>query len=1095
MGPISLKMVCGTCMDGGRDVSSKWAELQVTSNFSFLVGSSHPDELVDRSALLGHDAIALTDMHTVSGVVRGHIAAKRAGIPFVVGTRISLLDSVGPSFDGETIQGISPEASGCSILLYPTDVQSYGRMCRLLTLGKRRTVKGGCLLWTHDLIAFNEGLLAVILPPPVLGERFLELLEGLKRTFVDDRLSLGACVGWNGNDRQWMSQLRSLSSHAGIRLVAINDVVHHVPERKALQDVVTCIRYGCTLEQAGFRLRAHSERHLKSAEMMVSLYKRLLGVRDGMAAVSRTVEIAHRSLEFNLDSLKYEYPKEVVPYGQTPHGYLRYLVEQGAKHRYPKGVTGVVRDRLAHELSLIEELRYASYFLTVHDLVLFAKEHGILCQGRGAAANSAVCFCLGVTSVDPERIDMLFERFISRERDEPPDIDIDFEHERREEVIQYIYRKYGRERAALTGVVITYRWRSAVREVGKVLGFSEACIDRMAKSGDWWQSNNVPESRLAEAGVDPADPSVCRLITMAKSLIGSPRHLSQHVGGFVITDRPLCELVPIENAAMRDRTVIEWDKDDIDAMGMLKVDVLGLGMLTCIRKCFDSVKEYRGQSMSLATVPVEDKAVYDMICRADTVGVFQIESRAQMSMLPRLKPSCFYDLVIEVAIVRPGPIQGQMVHPYLRRRQGKEPVVYPSQAVQRVLEKTLGVPLFQEQAMSLAIVAAGFTPGEADQLRRAMASWKRRGNQMEAFAKRFHEGMLQSGYEKSFADSCFDQLKGFSEYGFPESHAASFALLVYVSAWLKCHEPAIFAVSLLNSQPMGFYAPAQIIRDAKSHGVQVLSVDILRSQWDCTLEVCDDGCEAIRLGMRLVKGLRRKDAEAVIEAIRANEAKDRFGIVGLARAAGLGGAQLRPLAKADAFNSMGLNRRQALWQVGGLGVGFSSVNNTIFADTSLREPAVVSLPECSAFDEVIDDYGSLGLSLKSHPISFIRDWLNERGCVDSRVVSEGAGQEKMADGSCVIVAGLVLLRQRPSTANGVVFITLEDEYGVVNLVLRPDVYESNRLAARHAVAGLVWGKIERRDGVVHVLVMQMKSLDGLLRDVGSRNNRMSLRRS
>ena len=819
----------------------RYAELQVTSNFTFLTGASAPEELVEQASQLGFAAIAITDANTLAGVVRAHVAAKEAGMALRIGCRLVL-----------------NQPRGLSLLVYPTDLAAYGRLCQLLTLGKRRAAKGDCDLKLHDVVQHHEGLLAIVIPPspPALPDRdFLEILVGLRQVFDHDRLSIAASCHYGPDDRGHLHRLMTLADHVHVPLVATNDVHYHQPNRRPLQDVLTCIRLGCTPQTAGLRLFANGERTLKSPQEMNRLFASCPN------AIARGLDLAQRTSTFCLDQLRYEYPHEVCPEGTTAMTHLKVLTWQGARQRYPHGIPTKVSDRLEHEFALIDELGYAHYFLTVHDIVVFARQRSILCQGRGAAANSAVCYCLDITAVDPDRIDLLFERFVSRERNEPPDIDIDFEHERREEVIQYLYHKYGRHRAALTAEVVTYRQRSAIRDVGKALGLSLDCVDRVAKHlhrPSRGTSEQGRRSVFRELGLDPNEPMIQRWMGLTNQLIGFPRHLSQHVGGFVLTERPLCELVPIENAAMPDRTVIEWDKNDIDAMGMLKVDVLGLGMLTCIRKALDfinrktlsvvrcplSEKEVDKPSavirttengeritashpLTLANVPTDDPAVYDMICHADTIGVFQIESRAQMSMLPRLRPRTFYDLVIEVAIVRPGPIQGDMVHPYLRRRNKEEPVTYPDERIKHVLEKTLGVPLFQEQVMSLAVVAAGFTPGQADELRRAIAAWKSRGqNRILGFEKQFIGGMITRGYDRSFAQRCFNQIKGFGEYGFPESHAASFALLVYVSSWIKHYEPAIFAAALLNSQPMGFYAPAQIVRDARQHGVVVLPVDV-----------------------------------------------------------------------------------------------------------------------------------------------------------------------------------------------------------------------------------------------------------------------------
>jgi error-prone DNA polymerase len=1068
--------------------AAQYAELHVTSNFTFLTGASHPDELVEQAASLGHHAIALTDVNSLAGVVRAHIAAKEAGVQCIVGCRIEM--------EHEPLQADLKSAcrgSRLSVLVFPTDIASYGRLCRLLTLGKRRAPKGECHFALHDLLDHHKGLLAVVIPPHALDQLFLEVVEGLRCTFDDDRLSIAASCLYGEDDRERLAHLAALSEHTGVPLVATNDVHYHVPERRPLQDVLTCIRHGCTIEEAGFRLFPNAERCLKPPEEMARLFA------DHPKAIRRTIEIAKRSREFSLDHLRYQYPDEVCPPGVTPMRHLTALTWAGADERYPHGVPAKVRSLIERELGLIDELNYARYFLTVHDLVVFARSRGILCQGRGAAANSAVCYCLAVTSVDPGRIDLLFERFISKDRNEPPDIDIDFEHERREEVIQYLYGKYGRDRAALTAEVITYRGRSAVREVGKAMGLSLDLVDRLAKDIDWWSDQVNHSERLRAMGLDPADPTIRNTMRLAWEILGFPRHLSQHVGGFVITRGPLCEMVPVENARMEDRTVIEWDKDDIDAMGMMKVDVLGLGMLTCVRKAFELIHNAAGDFASvhdrphsrsrkprrsfakrpcLSDVPPEDPAVYDMICKADTVGVFQIESRAQMQMLPRLRPRCFYDLVIEVAIVRPGPIQGDMVHPYLRRRSGREPVRYPSEDVKRVLGKTLGVPLFQEQAMALAIVAAGFTPGEADQLRRAMAAWKRKGDQIARFESKFINGMLQRGYECDFAQRCFNQLRGFSEYGFPESHAASFALIVYVSAWLKHHHPAAFAAALLNSQPMGFYAPAQIVRDAQDHGVEVRPVDVNHSEWDCMLEREDSLRLGVRLGMRLVKGMRHTDADRIAAVVKSHGSFRS--VESLHRASGCSAAALKRLASADAFTSMGLDRQAALWHVRALRDG----DAPIFDDAPPDADSVPALPCVTPHAKVMHDYASIGLSLKAHPISFLRGMLNEKGATPACELADAA---IWRNGKRIAVAGLALVRQRPATASGVVFITLEDETGVANLIIRPKIFERYRRAARHGIVILARGTIEREGDVVHVMANHLESLDDHVADMGRRS--------
>jgi len=1102
--------------------AAAYAELQVTSNFTFLTGASHPDELVQQAALLGYAGIAITDRNSLAGIVRAHVAAKEIGIPLAVGCRLDLMDSF-----------------GWSLLVYPTDRAAYGRLCRLLTLGKRRAPKGECRLTLHDVLEHQQGLLAVALPPSppsprtTITQDCIDALHGLRRVFDDDRLSLAVGRWHRQDDDQHLHQMLALGEHVRVPVVATNDVHYHVPERRALQDVLTCIRHGCTIEQAGFRLFENAERHLKPPEVMAELF------RICPSAIDRTATILQRASAFSLDELRYEYPEEVVPTGFTPMQHLIGLTRKGAAEQYPQGVPSKVRSLIEHEFKLIEELHYAPYFLTVHDLVRFARGKGILCQGRGAAANSAVCYCLGVTAVDPDRVDMLFERFVSKERNEPPDIDIDFEHERREEVIQYIYGKYGRERAALTAEVISYRGRSAVRDVGKALGLSLDLVDKLAKDMDWWSDVVKDGERLRGFGLDPSDPTVHWLVRLASEIQGFPRHLSQHVGGFVITRGPLCEMVPIENAAMEERTVIEWDKDDVDAMGMMKVDVLGLGMLTCLRKALEMVNEHRPEPVTALTVPpiqtsapsaascqtrsrsfgrfdasqnlvlaalvdphatpvvvdgpppstspaaaikphshrwplelhnipAEDPSVYDMICNADTIGVFQIESRAQMSMLPRLRPRCYYDLVIEVAIVRPGPIQGNMVHPYLRRRNGEERPTYPDDTVKAVLQRTLGVPLFQEQAMQLAIVAAGFTAGEADQLRRAIAAWKTRGNKIAVFGERIIKGMTGKGYSLEFARQCFEQIKGFSGYGFPESHAASFALLVYSSSWLKRYHPAAFAAALLNSQPMGFYAPAQIVRDAQEHGVMVRAVDVNHSRWDCTLE--DQG-RSLRLGLRLVRGLSQPDAESVVLA------RKQFGIFtsinAVYRRSGVRTASLRKLARADAFASMGFDRQSALWAVQALRDESLPLFDSVYPDAADAERSSPSLPSVSGLRNVARDYDAAGLSLRAHPVSFLRKRLDSLG-VTANVQLKDAG--RWPQGKRIAVSGIVLVRQRPSTANGIVFMTIEDEGGVANLIIRPQVYQRFRKAARHSVIILARGMVERQGAVVHVLVSRIEAV-------------------
>jgi error-prone DNA polymerase len=976
----------------------------------------------------------------------------------------------------------------------------YRNLCHLLTTGKRRAPKGECHLTLADVTQHHGSLLAVAryrgaVPHESNATAHASahaFLVSLARVLDDDRLSLAITRTYAHDDTARGAFLSALSESAGIPLVATNDAHSHTPDRRMLQDVLVCIRHGCTLAEAGYRLHANAERHLKTPEEMHRLFA------DLPRAVARTVQIATRAA-FSLNELRYEYPDEVVPAGTTPQQHLANLTWAGAADRYPGegGVPNRVRQQIENELALIADLNYASYFLTVHDLVRFARsgeEHPggtpregwpgpILCQGRGAAANSAVCYCLGITSVDPSRISLLFERFISKERNEPPDIDIDFEHERREEVIQYIYRKYGRERAALTAEVISYRRRSAVRDVGKALGLSLDLVDTLAKDGDWWDQGAVDATQLRALGLNPADPTLQWLARLTGEILGFPRHLSQHVGGFVITRTPLCELVPVENAAMPDRTVIEWDKDDVDSAGMLKVDVLGLGMLTAIRKCLTLVNaapahHIGGRPVEMHTIPHEDPDTYAMIQKADTVGVFQIESRAQMSMLPRLRPRCFYDLVIEVAIVRPGPIQGDMVHPYLRRRAGEEPVTFPNDAVREVLGRTLGVPLFQEQAMQLAIVAAGFTPGQADSLRRAMAAWKRKGDLIYRFGGQLIKGMLARGYPREFAERCFEQIKGFSEYGFPESHAASFALLVYVSAWLKRHYPAHFAAAIINSQPMGFYAPAQLVRDAKEHGVEVRPVDVLHSAWDCTIEHNGAGRAALRLGMRLVSGASKPETDKVERAAR-EHAPPRT-MLELWRRTGASAATFRRLANADAFGSMGLSRQQALWHARLL----KDDKLPLFESCEEADDAPLVLPAIAPDRQTSQDYASVGLSLKAHPLSFVREHLRAKGVAPCTDLLHAA---RTPNGAAISVAGLVLVRQRPGTASGVVFITLEDETGIANLILWSRTFEKYRKVARLSTTLIATGRVQREGEVVHVHVSRIATVDGLLPRVRSKS--------
>ena len=1035
-----------------RSPEHAYAELQVTSNFSFLRGASHPEEMAERASELGYRALALTDRNTLAGVVRAHEAARRAGLHFIPGARLDLDD-------------------GPSLLCLPTTRHGYGALARLITTGRRRAPKGKCMLTRDDVAtaATQDGHIFIAVPPVTPGLDFASHLAWY-RDHLGAPLYLAATHYHRGDDDHRLARLASLSESHGVPLVATGDIRQHDPARRRLHDVLTCIREHCTIDNAGWRLHANAERHLKPPAEVARLF------RDHPSALANTVEIAERC-RFSLGELRYEYPDEVSGDGRTPQETLETLTWAGAAERYPGGIPPKVRATIEHELALIGQLDYAPYFLTVEDIVRTARDMDILCQGRGSAANSAVCFCLGITSVDPDRIDLLFERFISAERDEVPDIDVDFEHERREEVIQYIYAKYGRDRAGLTATVISYRVKSALRDTGKAMGLSEDVIGRLLSVVSWW-SKPVGEDRAREEGFDPEDRRLALTMELARELYGFPRHLSQHTGGFVISRGPLCEIVPIENAAMEDRTVIEWNKDDLEALGLIKVDVLGLGMLSCIRRAFGLIEHHHDVMYTLENVPREDPAVYAMIQRADTVGVFQIESRAQMAMLPRLKPATFYDLVIEVAIVRPGPIQGDMVHPYLRRRQGREAVEYPSEELRQVLEKTLGVPLFQEQVMRIAIVAAGFTPAEADQLRRAMASFRNPGT-IHSFQDKFITGMTDRGYERDFAERCFRQIKGFGEYGFPESHAASFAHLAYVSSWLKCHYPDVFACALLNSQPMGFYAPAQIVRDARDHGVEVRPTDVNHSDWDCTLEAGGEGAEgapsgrfALRLGLRRIRGMKEEDADRVTIAREDGYRSPQE----LWQRAGIPPSVLSRLARADAFTSMGLDRRQAAWAVRAMSeAGPLPLFDSVEGRQAIRpEPA---LPVMTTGEHVAADYRTTGLSLKHHPVALLRRRLDEKGILPAHAL------EGLSDGDRAIVAGIVLTRQRPGKGI-VMFITLEDETGTANLVVFPSVYELQRRETLTARLMVCRGKVQKVDGVIHVIADRVDSFNDWLDELG-----------
>jgi error-prone DNA polymerase len=1014
-----------------------YAELHCLSNFSFLRGASHAEELMAQARELGYEALAITDECSLAGVVRAHSAAKKiGGIKLIIGAEFRL-------------------ECGLRLIVLALDRPGYARLSRLITRGRRAAEKGSYTLTRDDVAQLlgspNTGTLALWLPrldPDTAGEG-----EWIARTFAG-RAWIAVELTRDGRDRERLVQARTLGKSCGLPLTAAGDVHMHVRERRRLQDALTAVRHGVTLAEAGTRLHPNGERHLRARARLARLYPPEL--------LAETVKIAALA-NFSLDELRYEYPHELVPPGETAASHLRKLTETGAHKRWPQGIPDDMRAKIEDELQLIADLKYESYFLTVHDIVNEARRLNILCQGRGSAANSVVCYSLGVTEVDPSRGQLLMERFISRERNEPPDIDIDFEHERREEVIQYIYRKYGRDRTALTATVISYRPRSALRDMAKVIGLDTVQAERLAGAMQWWDTS-VDEDRVREAGFEPDNPQLLLLLDLTGQLLGFPRHLSQHVGGFVISQGLLEELVPIENAAMPDRTVIEWDKDDLDELGLLKVDVLGLGMLSALRRGFSLVSAFRRKPFSLADVPKEDARVYEMISRADTIGVFQVESRAQMSMLPRLKPKEFYDLVIEVAIVRPGPIQGGMVHPYLRRRQGLEQVTYPSKDVEKVLVRTLGVPIFQEQVMQLAIVAAGFTPGEADQLRRSMAAWKRRGG-LGHFEQRLIEGMRARNYDESFARQIFSQIQGFGEYGFPESHAASFALLVYSSAWLKCFEPAAFTCALINSQPMGFYAPAQLVRDASVHGVEVRPISVCASDWDCTLERRADDEPALRLGLRMVKSLGEEAAERIVMA----RAQAMFeSVQDLTLRANLARRELEALADAGALRELSGNRHLTFWQVAG------SEQELPLAPVPAHAEGTPLLAPPTEGQNIAADYRSTGLTLGRHPLALLRGQLTAAHIVTS------ADLRDLPHGRVVRVAGIVTARQRPQSAGGVMFITLEDETGYVNLIVWEGVWSRARRIANGSRLLEGTGTLQKEAGVTHVVANKLADRTAML---------------
>jgi len=1043
-------------------MTAGFAELVCATNYSFMRGASHPADMVARALELGLAGIGIADRNTVAGVVRAHIALRDAhkaaaeiGAPppalrLLVGARLVFADG-------------TPD-----IIAYPATRHGWGRLTRLLTTGNLRAAKGDCVLRLPDLLEFCDDLLLIVMASP--GDA---PLLGTLGQAAPGRVWIGVTMPRRGADRRRLARLMRLSADTGVPLLATNDALYAEPAQRPLHDVLTCIQAGTTIAEAGRLLEANAERHIKPADEMARLFA------DCPDAVAQTLRLMER-VTFTLDDLRYQYPLEPVPEGWEPQAWLEHMVLEAARERYGEELPKKVRDLLDEEFTLIAKQRYACYFLTVHDLVRFARsrEPPILCQGRGSAANSIVCFLLGVTSVDPVTHDLLFSRFVSEERAEPPDIDVDFEHERREEVMQYVYERYGRHRAGIAATVIHYRPRSAVREVGKVLGFSEDVTARLSSTIWGSFSSSMAEQRYAEAGFDPDNPDIVRLRDLVDQILHFPRHLSQHVGGFVLTEDRLDETVPIHNAAMEDRTFIEWDKDDIDALGLMKVDVLALGMLTCIRKAFALMRDHGlGEHDLTVDLDADDPEVYDMLCRGDSIGVFQVESRAQMNMLPRLRPRCLYDLTVQVAIVRPGPIEGDMVHPYLRRRSGIEPVEYPSPApphdpdeLKNLLGQTYGVPLFQEQAMKLAIVAADFTPSEANQLRRAMATFRNVGT-MHNFRTKLVEGMTARGYAAEFAERCFKQIEGFGSYGFPESHALSFARLVYVSSWIKCHHPAVFACALLNSQPMGFYAPAQIVRDVREHQVEVRPIDINASHWDNRLERDLRGRLALRLGFRQMDGFRQAWAEALVQARR--EGGRFVSIERLARRADLPSAALRLLADADAFGSLGLSRRQALWEVRRT----PSTELPLFAAAKARELGTepdMQLPQMPAAEEVVTDYQVLRLSLKDHPMAFLRARLREEGvlsCEDTTNAKAGAA---------VRTAGVVLVRQRPGKGNAI-FVTIEDETGITNVVLWARLFERYRRAVMASRLMQVEGVLQRSpEGVVHLMANRVIDRTDLL---------------
>jgi error-prone DNA polymerase len=1027
-----------------------YAELFAFSNFTFLHGASRGEELVMRASQLGYSGLAITDECSLAGVVRAHVQAKEEKLPLVIGSYFKLVHAdKRPAF---------------GLILLAQNRDGYGNLSELITLGRMRAAKGSYLLTPQDIArpekayAHLRGMpncLAILIPDfPANEDALAAQLDWMNATFPA-RAWVGLTLHQRAMDDIHRGTVEHLASRHLVPVVATGNVVMHVRSRKPLQDTMTAIRLGKPVAQCGYDLAPNAEQHLRSRLRLANLYPE--------HALTETLSVLERCT-FSLDELRYEYPDVLVPPGVTHEAYLRQETYVGAHRRFPNGIPHAVQEQVEHELQLIRELEYEAYFLTVYDIVRFARSQHILCQGRGSAANSAVCYCLGVTEVDPSRGNMLFERFISKERGEPPDIDVDFEHQRREEVIQYIYRKYGRDRAAIAAAVSTYRPRGALRETGKALGVDPQIVDRVAKSHQWFDNSQDLLQRFGESGLDPENPLIVAWASLAGQILNFPRHLSQHSGGFVISRGKLTRLVPVENAAMADRSAIQWDKDDLEALGLLKIDVLALGMLSAIRRTLDIVSEQRGERFEMQDIPVEDPVTYEMISQADTIGVFQIESRAQMSMLPRLQPRTFYDLVIEVAIVRPGPIQGGAVHPYLRRRQGFEPVTYPSDALEAALGRTLGVPIFQEQVMQVAILAAGFTPGEADQLRRAMAAWKRKGG-LQKYYDRIVNGMRERGYKQDFAEAIFEQIKGFGEYGFPESHAASFALLVYASSWLKCHEPAAFLAAMLNSQPMGFYSPSQLVQDAKRHGVQVAPVDVTISGWDSVLERREGEAAAVRLGLSLLRGMRDGAAER-IEAARA--VRPFLNVSDLARRAQLDRHDLQVLASANALGSLAGNRREALWQ------SVAAVpDKDMLVDARLEdETPVLGAP--TEAEDIVSDYKSTGLTLGRHPLELLRPILLKQRLIPASTL------RTYPNGRLARGCGLVTVRQRPGTAKGVMFVTLEDETGNVNVIVWPSLLEKQRKEALGASLLAVYGTWQCEGEVRHLVAQRLVDMSHLL---------------